>query len=102
MDYQPIYSVYQGETVLLLFTSCGGNQDQLLLCWQNGACRLYTHGCTLHLSTDDDNNGLFYTSQDLEYVYFVHSLCLLGRVLLYSGGRALFPVILPDTEGRQE
>lgn len=47
---------------------------------------------------DDDSDGLFYTSQDLEYIYFVHSLCLLGRVLLYSGGRALFPVILPDTD----
>ncbi|XP_078356589.1 protein broad-minded-like, partial [Oculina patagonica] len=47
---------------------------------------------------DDDNDGLFYTSQDLEYIYFVHSLCLLGRVLLYSGGRALFPVLLPDRE----
>ena len=45
------------------------------------------------------NDGLFYTSQDLEYIYFVHSLCLLGRVLLYSGGRDLFPVVLPDTEG---
>lgn len=44
------------------------------------------------------NDGLFYTSQDLEYIYFVHSLCLLGRVLLYSGGRDLFPVVLPDTE----
>ena len=45
------------------------------------------------------NDGLFYTSQDLEYIYFVHSLCLLGRVLLYSGGRDLFPVVLRDTEG---
>ena len=48
---------------------------------------------------DDGNDGLFYTSQDLEYIYFVHSLCLLGRVLLYSGGRALFPVLLPEREG---
>lgn len=47
---------------------------------------------------DDGNDGLFYTSQDLEYIYFVHSLCLLGRVLLYSGGRALFPVLLPERE----
>lgn len=51
------------------------------------------------LFVDDDNDGLFYTSQDVEYIYFVHSLCLLGRVLLYSGGRALFPVLLPDREG---
>ena len=47
----------------------------------------------------DSTDGLFYTSQDLEYIYFVHSLCLLGRVLLYSGGRALFPVLLPEREG---
>lgn len=49
-----------------------------------------------------ENDGLFYSCQDLEYIYFVHSLCLLGRVLLYSGGRALFPVLLPDTEGNQD
>ena len=51
---------------------------------------------------DGGNDGLFYTSQDLEYIYFVHSLCLLGSVLLYSGGRALFPVLLPETEGNEE
>ena len=56
--------------------------------------------CEFCLFVDyDDNDGLFYTSQDLEYIYFVHSLCLLGRVLLYSGGRALFPVLLPEREG---
>ncbi|XP_074617585.1 protein broad-minded-like isoform X1 [Acropora palmata] len=47
---------------------------------------------------DNESDGLFYTSQDLEYIYFVHSLCLLGRILLYSGGRALFPVVIPDME----
>lgn len=48
--------------------------------------------------SDSNSEGLCYTSQDLEYIYFVHSLCLLGRVLLYSGGRALFPVLIPDLE----
>ena len=53
----------------------------------------------LLLFLDNESDGLFYTSQDLEYIYFVHSLCLLGRILLYSGGRALFPVVIPDMEG---
>lgn len=66
--------------------------------WHN--CEHDNHGHSGDFYTDDDSDGLFYTSQDLEYIYFVHSLCLLGRVLLYSGGRALFPVILPDTDGR--
>lgn len=66
--------------------------------WHN--CSHDNHGYSGDFYTDDDSDGLFYTSQDLEYIYFVHSLCLLGRVLLYSGGRALFPVILPDTDGR--
>ena len=51
------------------------------------------------LFLDNESDGLFYTSQDLEYIYFVHSLCLLGRILLYSGGRALFPLVIPDMEG---
>ncbi|XP_074846756.1 protein broad-minded isoform X2 [Carettochelys insculpta] len=36
----------------------------------------------------------FYTGQELEYIYFVHSLCLLGRLLIYKQGRNLFPVQL--------
>ncbi|RXM31294.1 hypothetical protein EOD39_7152 [Acipenser ruthenus] len=33
-----------------------------------------------------------YTGMELEYIYFVHSLCLLGRLLIYTHGRKLFPV----------
>ena len=51
------------------------------------------------LCSSDNDQGLFYTGQDLEYVYVVHSLSLLGRLLLYEDGRALFPVELPDREG---
>uniref|UniRef100_A0A8C8JAJ0 Protein broad-minded n=1 Tax=Oncorhynchus tshawytscha TaxID=74940 RepID=A0A8C8JAJ0_ONCTS len=33
-----------------------------------------------------------YTTKELEYMYFVHSLCVLGRLLMYTNGRKLFPV----------
>ncbi|TWW68569.1 Protein broad-minded TBC1 domain family member 32 [Takifugu flavidus] len=33
-----------------------------------------------------------YSGQQLEYALFVHSLCLLGKVLLYKNGRRLFPI----------
>ncbi|XP_021246679.1 protein broad-minded isoform X4 [Numida meleagris] len=36
----------------------------------------------------------FYTGSELQYIYFVHSLCLLGRLLIYKQGRNLFPVQL--------
>uniref|UniRef100_A0A7M4FTP4 Protein broad-minded n=1 Tax=Crocodylus porosus TaxID=8502 RepID=A0A7M4FTP4_CROPO len=38
----------------------------------------------------------FYTGQELQYIYFVHSLCLLGRLLIYKQGRNLFPVQLEN------
>ncbi|XP_069742980.1 protein broad-minded isoform X2 [Narcine bancroftii] len=34
----------------------------------------------------------YYTGQELQYICFVHSLCLLGRLLMYTHGRKLFPV----------
>ncbi|RXN10094.1 broad-minded [Labeo rohita] len=33
-----------------------------------------------------------YTSKELEFVYFVHSLCVLGRLVMYTNGRKLFPI----------
>ncbi|NXC44048.1 BROMI protein, partial [Penelope pileata] len=37
-----------------------------------------------------------YTGQELQYICFVHSLCLLGRLLIYKQGRNLFPVQLKN------
>ncbi|XP_043540238.1 protein broad-minded isoform X2 [Chiloscyllium plagiosum] len=34
----------------------------------------------------------YYTGHELQYIYFVHSLCLLGRLLMYTDGRKLFPI----------
>ncbi|MBN3303274.1 BROMI protein, partial [Amia calva] len=33
-----------------------------------------------------------YSAKELQYFYFVHSLCLLGRLLMYTHGRRLFPI----------
>ena len=41
----------------------------------------------------------YYSFEQLDYIYFVHSLCLLGRLLLYKDSRELFPVVLPSTDG---
>ncbi|KAF6116522.1 TBC1 domain family member 32 [Phyllostomus discolor] len=38
----------------------------------------------------------FYSGQELQYIYFIHSLCLLGRLLIYTQGRKLFPIKLKN------
>ncbi|KFP98239.1 Protein broad-minded, partial [Leptosomus discolor] len=43
-----------------------------------------------------DKENFSYTGPELQYVYFVHSLCLLGRLLIYKQGRNLFPVQLKN------
>ncbi|NXY41471.1 BROMI protein, partial [Ceuthmochares aereus] len=43
-----------------------------------------------------DKQNFSYTGPELQYVYFVHSLCLLGRLLLYKQGQNLFPVELKN------
>ncbi|XP_010636555.1 protein broad-minded [Fukomys damarensis] len=39
---------------------------------------------------------LYYSGQEVQYIYFIHSLCLLGRLLIYTQGRKLFPVKLKN------
>ncbi|XP_053918239.1 protein broad-minded isoform X3 [Cuculus canorus] len=41
-----------------------------------------------------DKQSFSYTGPELQYAYFVHSLCLLGRLLIYKQGQNLFPVQL--------
>ncbi|KFP67494.1 Protein broad-minded, partial [Cariama cristata] len=43
-----------------------------------------------------DKQNFSYTGPELQYIYFVHSLCLLGRLLIYKQGRNLFPVQLKN------
>ncbi|XP_064146428.1 protein broad-minded isoform X4 [Loxodonta africana] len=40
--------------------------------------------------------NFYYSGQDLQYIYFIHSLCLLGRLLFYTQGRKLFPIKLKN------
>ncbi|XP_048791639.1 protein broad-minded isoform X2 [Lagopus muta] len=44
----------------------------------------------------NNEQKFFYTGSELQYIYFVHSLCLLGRLLIYKQGRNLFPVQLKN------
>ncbi|NXP77238.1 BROMI protein, partial [Ramphastos sulfuratus] len=41
-----------------------------------------------------DKENFSYTGPELQCVYFVHSLCLLGRLLIYKQSQSLFPVQL--------
>ncbi|NXX40193.1 BROMI protein, partial [Tricholaema leucomelas] len=41
-----------------------------------------------------DKENISYTGPELQYVYSVHSLCLLGRLLIYKESQSLFPVQL--------
>uniref|UniRef100_A0A4W3HU12 Protein broad-minded n=1 Tax=Callorhinchus milii TaxID=7868 RepID=A0A4W3HU12_CALMI len=41
---------------------------------------------------DNSVRRTYYTRHELQYIYFIHSLCLLGRLLMYTHGRKLFPV----------
>ncbi|XP_060046514.1 protein broad-minded isoform X2 [Erinaceus europaeus] len=38
----------------------------------------------------------YYSGPELQYIYFIHSLCLLGRLLIYTQGRKLFPIKLKN------
>ncbi|XP_016009348.2 protein broad-minded isoform X2 [Rousettus aegyptiacus] len=38
----------------------------------------------------------YYSGQELQYISFIHSLCLLGRLLIYTHGRKLFPIKLKN------
>uniref|UniRef100_A0A671QM44 Protein broad-minded n=1 Tax=Sinocyclocheilus anshuiensis TaxID=1608454 RepID=A0A671QM44_9TELE len=44
------------------------------------------------VSQETGGHITLYTSKELEFVYFVHSLCVLGRLVMYTNGRKLFPI----------
>lgn len=47
-----------------------------------------------------DMQSFSYTGPELQYIYFVHSLCFLGRLLIYKQGQNLFPVQLKNKKGK--
>ncbi|XP_075410730.1 protein broad-minded isoform X2 [Tenrec ecaudatus] len=44
----------------------------------------------------EKQKNFYYTGSELQYIYFIHSLCLLGRLLIYTHGRKLFPIKLKN------
>ncbi|XP_057594428.1 protein broad-minded isoform X3 [Hippopotamus amphibius kiboko] len=44
----------------------------------------------------NEQKTFYYSGKELQYIYFVHSLCLLGRLLIYTQGRKLFPIKLKN------
>ena len=54
---------------------------------------------TVSRDSAGESQRLQYTGPELEYVYFVHSLYLLARLICYKKGRELFPLKLKDREG---
>uniref|UniRef100_A0A7N8YJ72 Protein broad-minded n=1 Tax=Mastacembelus armatus TaxID=205130 RepID=A0A7N8YJ72_9TELE len=50
------------------------------------------------LVSDSHNNQYLslikslYSRKELEYTFFVHSVCVLGKLLMYTNGRKLFPI----------
>ncbi|XP_056283570.1 protein broad-minded isoform X2 [Pseudoliparis swirei] len=60
------------------------------------SCERSTHETTDPQSAEqqstDSVQRSVYTGQELEYAFFVHSLCILGKLLIYTNGRKLFPV----------
>lgn len=59
---------------------------------------LLTSSFSLHDS--DSVQRSVYTGQELEYAFFVHSLCILGKLLIYTNGRKLFPVRVRKCKGK--
>ena len=41
-----------------------------------------------------------YTEQELQYMYVVHSLHFVGRLILNKHGRSFFPIKVKDFEGK--
>ncbi|TMS11937.1 Protein broad-minded, partial [Larimichthys crocea] len=60
------------------------------------SCERLTNETTDPGSAEQQNSGSaqrsVYTGKELEYALFVHSLCVLGKVLIYTNGRKLFPI----------
>jgi hypothetical protein len=42
---------------------------------------------------------IFYSGQELDYAYFVHSLHLLGKLIFFERGRAFFPSKIKEQNG---
>ncbi|KAL4234490.1 hypothetical protein ACF0H5_006135 [Mactra antiquata] len=41
---------------------------------------------------------VYYTGAELEYAYFIHSACVIGKLLCFTNGRSFFPLKLKDSD----
>uniref|UniRef100_A0A3P9PVV4 Protein broad-minded n=1 Tax=Poecilia reticulata TaxID=8081 RepID=A0A3P9PVV4_POERE len=64
---------------------------------QISSCYIITLWCN-KLMTGLPQRGVF-TRRDLEYSFFVHSLCILGKIIIYTNGRKLFPIKIRKHKG---
>lgn len=58
-----------------------------------------THVFLTHIA---ENRRAYYTGAELEYAYFIHSACVIGKLLCFANGRKFFPIKLKDSEGLYE
>uniref|UniRef100_UPI0037E99F39 protein broad-minded n=1 Tax=Semicossyphus pulcher TaxID=241346 RepID=UPI0037E99F39 len=60
------------------------------------SCERFTNETTDPQSAEQQHTSSVqrsvYTGKELEYAFFVHSLCVLGKLLIYTNGRKLFPI----------
>ncbi|KAF3703043.1 Protein broad-minded TBC1 domain family member 32 [Channa argus] len=60
------------------------------------SCKIFTKETTDPQLVEEQNTGSVqrsvYSRKELEYAFFVHSLCVLGKLLIYANGRKLFPI----------
>uniref|UniRef100_A0A3B4WUY0 Protein broad-minded n=1 Tax=Seriola lalandi dorsalis TaxID=1841481 RepID=A0A3B4WUY0_SERLL len=56
------------------------------------SCERFTSETTDLQSVEQQNQRSVYSGKELEYCVFVHSLCVLGKLLIYTNGRKLFPI----------
>ncbi|KAG7219610.1 hypothetical protein INR49_018948 [Caranx melampygus] len=58
------------------------------------SCERFSSETTDLQSVEQQSSGQrsVYSGKELEYAFFVHSLCILGKLLIYTNGRKLFPI----------
>ncbi|XP_077600350.1 protein broad-minded [Stigmatopora nigra] len=56
------------------------------------------HSHSEERQSSSDGEGGVYSGKELQYAVVVHSLCVLGKALLYANGRKLFPIKVDSRE----
>ncbi|XP_029352515.1 protein broad-minded [Echeneis naucrates] len=56
------------------------------------SCERFTSETAEIQSAENSAQRSVYSGKELEYAFFVHSLCVLGKIIIYNNGRKLFPI----------